>query len=147
VREDESLILQQQLRRFWLRQRSSQPAVEGLSRRASELFGVIYRAAPGVSPSELATQLGQASSNIASGLRELEAAGYITRDRDPDDARRVRVTITASGAAVLDRTRVSRAGWLRELAASTLTPAEQQQLLAAGALLDRMAASPSDEPR
>jgi DNA-binding MarR family transcriptional regulator len=62
-------------------------------------------------------------------VKDLERRGYVRRHRDPDDERRLRVTLTAAGAAVvradtvLDLDRLGRA--LRRLPA-----AERRQLLA-----------------
>ena len=139
MRDDEALRLQQQIRRLIRRQRSERPRIDGLVGRAVQVLGVVGRAVGPVQPGAIADELAMATSNVATSLRELEAIGFIARERSTDDARRVDVEITAAGEAAVTSHRASRAEWLREAADATLTEVEQQQLIAAGALLDRMA--------
>lgn len=49
---------------------------------------------PGVSPSDTADATGLRRSNLSAGLRTLENKGFIRRERDPDDARSLRLFIT-----------------------------------------------------
>lgn len=102
------------------------------------VLGAIARASHAVKPSDLATELEMASPNVAAALRELEAAGYVSRERDATDGRRVSVLLTASGAAAVAEHRASRAEWLRQAADAVLSREEQEQLLLAANLLDRL---------
>lgn len=61
---------------------------------------------PGIVPSRLAAILHVDKSTITGVLQRLERNGALTRERDPEDGRRVRLTLTARGRA-LD---ASRAG-------------------------------------
>lgn len=45
------------------------------------------------------------SNTLTPLLKRLEAAGYVTRQRDPDDERQVRIALTRTGAALKARTR------------------------------------------
>ncbi len=45
------------------------------------------------------------SSTLTPLLKRLEGAGYLTRARDPDDERQVRVRVTAAGLALKSRAR------------------------------------------
>src|SRR5713226_8558456 len=45
------------------------------------------------------------SSTLTPLLKRLEASGYLTRSRDPDDERQVRVRLTAAGRALKSRAR------------------------------------------
>jgi len=51
---------------------------------------------------ELARHMGVTPSTMSLGLDRLERKGYVRRTRDPHDARRVGLTLTASGARLRD---------------------------------------------
>ena len=53
----------------------------------------------------LGEKLSLESSTLTPLLKRLEAAGYLTRARDPDDERQVRVRLTATGRALKSRAR------------------------------------------
>ena len=53
----------------------------------------------------LGDKLSLESSTLTPLLKRLEAAGYLTRARDPDDERQVRVRLTAAGRALKGRAR------------------------------------------
>lgn len=66
-------------------------------------------------PKELSEVLDTVPPAISAMLAELEAKGWLSRAPDPDDRRRVRLELTASGRALLDemRERWDRAGRTR----------------------------------
>ncbi|MEN2740231.1 MarR family transcriptional regulator [Microbacterium sp. X-17] len=138
---DDVVRFQTQLRTFVRRLRTEQPLVEGLSRGAVRLLHLIFRAGGPTTPGAVAELLGMTSSNVAPILRELETAGLVRRERDPDDARRVRVILSDRGRTVCERSREGREEWLREAIATTLDPRERALLFATGDLLERMAAA------
>ena len=53
----------------------------------------------------LGEKLSLESSTLTPLLKRLESAGYLTRARDPDDERQVRVRLTAMGRALKSRAR------------------------------------------
>lgn len=139
VDDDDALALLRRLRRFDRRQRAERPHLDGVSGRAVVALGGIARARRPIQPSDLAAELDMASSNVAAALRELETAGYISREKDPADGRRVSVLLTPAGDAAVTANRAARADWLRRAVDATLTPEEQQGLLSASELLERLA--------
>jgi DNA-binding MarR family transcriptional regulator len=80
----------------------------------------------------------QAMSTI---LAELEGRALIARTADSADGRRVQLTATAAGRHLLAGRRSATAGRVAAALDTALTPAEQQQLIAALPLLDRLAES------
>ena len=63
-------------------------------------------------------------------------AGYVTRSSAPDDGRKVLVSTTEEGDAVVRETRRRRDAWLAKRFAA-LTPAERETLAAATIILRR----------
>ena len=85
--------------------------------------------------SELAAQLGIVPRSATSVVDDLEAAGLVERQPDPNDRRATLVDLTPDGRQILNTLREKR----RDVAAaqlSRLTPAEQQTLTK---LLQRLA--------
>ncbi|MFC0623045.1 MarR family winged helix-turn-helix transcriptional regulator [Kribbella deserti] len=62
--------------------------------------GSPYRATPG----ELARHLGLSPATLTTRLDAMERAGYLRREHDRDDRRRVLVTLTKEGHAIWERT-------------------------------------------
>ncbi|NTA61891.1 MarR family transcriptional regulator [Agrobacterium tumefaciens] len=87
----------------------------------------------------LATAEGMSSANVAALLRELEAIGLIDRTPDPDDKRKTWISLSPKGQRALRESRQARETWLRAAMEATLSPAEQEQLLAASESLERLA--------
>jgi DNA-binding MarR family transcriptional regulator len=73
-------------------------------------------------------------------IADLEACGLIERRPDPGDGRRTLIDLTARGRETLEADRRSREGWLACAIERELSPAEQQLLARAVALLARIAA-------
>jgi DNA-binding MarR family transcriptional regulator len=139
MRDERIVVLQTQLSMLQRRLRSELTAVQGLSRTLLRVLGAIERLADGATPSRVAEDLQMTSSNVAAALRELEAGGSIRRRRDPDDARRVLLFLTDRGSAVVAQFRAERDTWFGRAVGSALTRREQQELFAAGRLLQRLA--------
>src|ERR1700759_2141774 len=85
-----------QMRMFGRRLRHELPPVRGVSRSAVQVLRVVSRADQ-PSPGEVAQRLRMTSSNVAAALRELESADLVQRARDPQDGRRVRLSLTTAG--------------------------------------------------
>lgn len=80
-----------------------------------------------LSQSEVARKLLLSTANITTVMQNLERAGYITRERDRDDQRVVRATITDSGRSLIESIMpVHVAALVADM--SVLTPAEQETL-------------------
>ena len=65
------------------------------------------------------------SSTLTSLLKRMESAGYITRQRDPEDERQVRIRMTPRGKAAREKIACARGGMLK---AAGLTPPRFRQL-------------------
>ncbi|MFI0896255.1 MarR family winged helix-turn-helix transcriptional regulator [Streptomyces sp. NPDC020983] len=76
---------------------------------------------------ELAERLAIDPSDIVKVLDDLAAAGHVTRTRDPADRRRVRVTLTPSGATALAG-QVAGAESVQSALLAPLTPQERATL-------------------
>lgn len=53
--------------------------------------------------SQLGEQLFLESSTLTPLLKRLEASGYVTRQRDPQDERQVRINLTTKGQAIFEK--------------------------------------------
>jgi DNA-binding MarR family transcriptional regulator len=137
--EDDALRrFRAQMRMLGRRLRRELPSVRGVSRSAVQVLRVVARG-PEPSPSDVAEKLRMTSSNVAAALRELESAGLVRRGRDPEDGRRVRLSITVAGADAISCVHAERDTWLGRATAALLTADEQVMLLRAGELMQRLA--------
>lgn len=125
-------LLQRRLRREAL-------PVHGVSRTALQVITAVVRLPEGPQPRRIAEELQMTSSNVAAALRELEEAGYVRRRKDSSDARRVAVHLTERGRTVVASVRSERDTWLGRAMTALLDEDEQRTLLAAGALMERLA--------
>jgi DNA-binding MarR family transcriptional regulator len=65
------------------------------------------------------------SSTLTPLLKRLEAMGHLTRQRDPEDERQVRVRLTPQGRSVREKGIMSRSSLLNS---TNFSPAEYEQL-------------------
>jgi DNA-binding MarR family transcriptional regulator len=79
--------------------------------------------------------------SMGATLGALEAHGLIERRPDPQDGRRVVLSITDAGRQVLQNKRNARTERLAKALAAGFTPSELGQLQAAAPLLERLAQS------
>lgn len=77
--------------------------------------------------------------SMARTLDTLEAAGLISRSPHPTDRRQHMITLTDTGRAVIAWDRRARDAWLATAMAAALSPEEQDLMIRAGALMDRLA--------
>jgi len=91
------------------------------------------------SPSELAKLEQISPQSIGATLGALEARGFIRREADPTDGRRVAMRVTKTGLRALHNDRNARTGQLANALSIGFTAAELEQLLAAAPLLERLA--------
>jgi len=126
------------MRMLGRRLRHELPSVNGVSRSAVQVLRVVSRT-PEPSPGDVSQRLRMTSSNVAAALRELESAGLVRRDRDPEDGRRVQLSLTATGADAISCVHAERDTWLGRAIAAMLDDGELRALLAAGDLMQRLA--------
>ncbi len=92
------------------------------------------------SPGELAAHERVTPPSMNRTLNGLEQAGFVARHPADDDARRVRVSITAAGRTLIAETRALRTAWFSR-ALADLTPDERAALEAVTPILRRLAES------
>ena len=80
------------------------------------VLGVVRRSAGGVcAPSTICTVLRRTSGGMSLTLDRLEAAGWITREPDPNDRRRVLVRLSTAGMTLAMAVNESLHEWERAL--------------------------------
>ncbi|WP_328580801.1 MarR family winged helix-turn-helix transcriptional regulator [Streptomyces sp. NBC_00370] len=90
--------------------------------------------------SALAREVQITAQAMGATLGTLRDRGLVERRRDPDDGRRVVLTVTDAGRQALKDKRNARAELIaRALTGGTFTGAELERLAAAAPLLDRLA--------
>src|SRR5689334_10694269 len=109
---EEIRVLQERLKALHRRLRREQISVAGLSHSAIRVISAVERAGGATQPAQLAQETQMTSSNVAAALRELEAQALVARRRDADDARRVNVSLTPGGSALVAHVRGIREAWL-----------------------------------
>jgi DNA-binding MarR family transcriptional regulator len=77
--------------------------------------------------------------SMAQTLADLRSEGLVDRRSDPSDGRQILVDLTPSGRELLILERRRREDWLSQAITNELTPAEQKIVVAAVALLRRLA--------
>jgi DNA-binding MarR family transcriptional regulator len=124
-----------------LLRRLRQVRVEGeLTLPESSALVRLDRGGP-TTPSELAKLEQISPQSMGATLAALEARGLVGRRPDPRDGRRVVLSVTEAGRAVLLDKRNARAEQLAKALSAGFTPAELRQLMAAAPLLERLAQS------
>ena len=80
--------------------------------------GVVFQHLVGgpIAVGELAERMGVSQQAASKAVADLERRGYVSRQRDPADARLRRVTLTDRGAAVIEAARHHRAALAERLA-------------------------------
>lgn len=93
------------------------------------------------SVSDLATSERMRQQSMAQTVSDLEADGLVGRRPDPEDRRRMLISLTEKGLAALQADRMQREGWLARAIADDLSAEEQAVLRDAVDLLRRLAES------
>lgn len=91
------------------------------------------------SVSDLAAAERMRPQSMAQTVRELEAAGLVTRRPDPADGRRAFVELTEEGLGRLLASRAAREDWLSQTLDAELDAEERELLRRALAVLGRVA--------
>src|SRR5437764_14926602 len=97
----------------------------------------LLRRRESLSIGEVADALGITGSSATTACKRLEKAGLVTRERQANDERMVRVMLTAQGIERVETWQRQR----RELLAHLLAPLEQQEQDALQRLLERILAA------
>ena len=114
------------------------PVEGGLTMPERQALSLLDRGGPATS-SELARQVQITAQAMGATLSALQARGLVVRCADPEDGRRVILTVTGAGLQELRDKRNARTELLSRACAGTFTPAELEQLAAAAPLLERLA--------
>jgi DNA-binding MarR family transcriptional regulator len=121
-----------------LRRRLRQvPVADALTFPQTAALGRLDRGGPAAA-ADLARQEQITPQSMGATLSELEARGLVNRQRDPDDGRRILLTISATGRRELNRRRNVRVEQLADGLAD-FTASELAQLAVAAPLIERLA--------
>jgi DNA-binding MarR family transcriptional regulator len=104
------------------------------------VLGRLDRSGP-AGVSDLAAEERVRPQSMAATVAALADAGFVSRTPDPADGRRVLIGLTPAGADALAADRRRREDWLSDAIRRDLTVEERRTLVAATALLARIAAS------
>ena len=88
---------------------------------------------------ELARQEQISPQSMGATLAALQERGLIERRPDPQDGRRIVLTVTPAGQAVLNDRRSALAQLMARTLETEFSPAELDQLLSAAPLIERLA--------
>jgi DNA-binding MarR family transcriptional regulator len=114
---------------------------ESVAEVAPHQFAALSRIGCGpTTVGELAEWERVSAPTMSRTISALADSGWIDRSGDPDDGRRVILTITDAGSRLLAETRRARDEWMASRL-DLLTPDEVARLAAALPLLERIAAS------
>jgi DNA-binding MarR family transcriptional regulator len=121
-----------------LRRRLRQvPVTDALTFPETAALGRLDRGGPAAA-ADLARQEQISPQSMGATLGELEARGLVSRQRDPDDGRRILLSISATGRRELNRRRNARMEQLAKGLAD-FTETELAQLAVAAPLIERLA--------
>jgi DNA-binding MarR family transcriptional regulator len=123
-----------------LRRLRQVPAEGELTLPESAALTRLNRGGPATS-SALAKQEQISAQSMGATLAALEARGLVERHPDPDDGRRVVLSITEAGQGLLRDKRNARTEQLAKALSAGFTLAEIEQLMTAVPLLERLAQS------
>jgi DNA-binding MarR family transcriptional regulator len=121
-----------------LRRRLRQvPVADALTFPETAALGRLDRGGPAAA-ADLARQEEISPQSMGATLGELEARGLVKRQPDPDDGRRILLSISAAGRRELNRRRNARVKQLSEGLAD-FTDSELEKLATAAPLIERLA--------
>ena len=118
------------------------------SRRLLRLVGVtapqrfllkVVGTRPGCSPGQLATFLHVTPATVTRVVQRMEAAGFLRREPDPDDSRRVRLHLTPKGRKVEERCAGASESPITALLATMPRARIEETMRGLGALVEALA--------
>ena len=139
--DEPARALVQGLLRLGARLRHERPA-DALTANKLIVLGYLRRNGPST-PSAVAAAEHQQLQALTRTFAELEADGLIARKRSEADRRASILSITDAGSRAHSKDLAARVGWL-EVALGELTETEQQFLVLASGLMNRLADTPED---
>ncbi|MDI5970770.1 MarR family transcriptional regulator [Streptomyces sp. SL13] len=92
----------------------------------------------GVTASELAAAEGVRHQSMTATVAALAGMGMVERSPDPDDGRRLLITLTAEGHRRVEEGRQARTEWLAGQLQGKCTEEERRTVIAAMAVLERL---------
>ncbi|MCE4947935.1 MarR family transcriptional regulator [Streptomyces albulus] len=92
----------------------------------------------GVTASELASVEGVRHQSMTATVAALAKRGLVQRNPDPDDGRRLLITLTAEGQRRVEEGRQARTEWLAGQLQAKCTEDERRAVIAAMAVLERL---------
>ncbi|AIA08202.1 MarR family winged helix-turn-helix transcriptional regulator [Streptomyces noursei] len=92
----------------------------------------------GVTASELASVEGVRHQSMTATVAALAKLGLVRRNPDPDDGRRLLITLTAEGQRRVEEGRQARTEWLAGQLQAKCTEDERRAVIAAMAVLERL---------
>ncbi|WP_044380660.1 MarR family winged helix-turn-helix transcriptional regulator [Streptomyces noursei] len=92
----------------------------------------------GVTASELASVEGVRHQSMTATVAALAKLGLARRNPDPDDGRRLLITLTAEGQRRVEEGRQARTEWLAGQLQAKCTEDERRAVIAAMAVLERL---------
>jgi len=91
-----------------------------------------------ITPGEVADQLRMLPQSLTRTFAALEAAGYVRRTPDPADGRQALLEATHAGVTALRHEMAPRDRWVARAMAEVLSPDEQDVLVRAADLMQRL---------
>lgn len=137
-RDSDIALVARAVLRLARRMRVEAPAGD-LSGSALGLLATLYRVGP-MSGVALAAEEGLKPQSLTRLVAGLEASGLIDREPDPADRRNLLISITVKGRRALEGAMRQRRAWLAATLEERLSPEERDTLVAAAALMLRIAA-------
>lgn len=121
-----------------VRRLRDEATVKALPFSQLSLLGTIDRLGNNVTASQLSQHERLQSSNLAMLIRNLSKDGFILREADEQDKRKIRVSVTPEGYELLKNSRDNRDRWLAEKI-SQLSNEEASILYASSKIMQRFA--------
>ncbi|HLL77995.1 MAG TPA: MarR family transcriptional regulator [Ktedonobacteraceae bacterium] len=122
-----------------LSRRLRQISVGGeLTLSQASVLSMLEREGP-ATPGALASKERISPQSMGAIIASLEAVGLVSRSPDPNDGRCLVISLSEAGRQTIYGARQEKEEWLARTLAENFTPQEQQTLIAALPLLERLA--------